>query len=205
MAPQQWKSEVPVSNIQGGGADHSPVSVTSDPRLGLGSSAPDTDTATDKGSQATAPALYPTSRSAPSAAMVWTTAAKCSLLALLLAACCPTNAQFAEDGGDLAVPFCNSAGKTLSCGWASESEQKSSIKKCIFCGSVWGGEITSVPTTLDLGSSAFKLFPRVISLGCSGPVVVRTEFKVLSSTDGCSRLLKDYLGSQASGTSSITR
>ncbi|KAL6749449.1 hypothetical protein V8C86DRAFT_998399 [Haematococcus lacustris] len=137
--------------------------------------------------------------------MVWTTAAKCSLLALLLAACCPTNAQFAEDGGDLAVPFCNSAGKTLSCGWASESEQKSSIKTCIFCGSVWGGGIKSVPTTLELGSSAFKLLSRVISLGCSGPVVVRTEFKVLSSTDGCSRLLTDYLGSQARGTSSVTR
>ncbi|KAJ9530437.1 hypothetical protein QJQ45_000815 [Haematococcus lacustris] len=124
----------------GGGADHSPVSVTSDPRLGLGSSASDTDTATEKGSV-----------------------------------------------------------------YRSESEQKSSIKTCIFCGSVWGGEITSVPTTLELGSSAFKLFPRIISLGCSGPVVVRTEFKVLSSTDGCSRLLTTYLGSQASGTSSVTR
>ncbi|KAL6749448.1 hypothetical protein V8C86DRAFT_2846175 [Haematococcus lacustris] len=142
--------------------------------------------------------------------MVWTTAAKttaakCSLLALLLVSCCPTNAQSEnDDGGALAESFCNSTGKTLSCGWASESEQKSSIKGCTFCGTVWGGEPTSLPTILEHSSSAYKLYPRIISLGCSGEVMVRTDFTVLS-TDGCSRLLSDQLGSQASGTSSITR
>lgn len=105
-----------------------------------------------------------------------------------------------------AEAFCNGTEiKALKCDWAKDSEQNK-VASGAFAGTLWTGE-PNPPQTLENGRSYYSIAAKVVSLACKGPLTVRTVFKYLPGSQGCSRLVldTDTLGSTGKSARTISR
>lgn len=105
-----------------------------------------------------------------------------------------------------AEAFCNGTDiKALKCNWAGETEQSLTASGA-FAGTLWQPE-PNPPKELSGNPNYFQIASKVVSLACKSRLTVRTVFKLLPGSQGCTRLLLDSstLGSYGRAATTITR